>query len=509
MPLGPAAQHVEAERAELTRAVEALARWPRLSQLLQYMGEKLFSGELDQINEYNIATDVLGRSKTVFNAADDAIARVETHRLRKRLATFYETEGRDHPIQVTLPSGSYIPVFTHNAAGEPWPPAPNLAPKPESEAASNESHPPARPFPPWTFAAVAVAIAIAGSVLYLYLHTRVPSARATIGSGMKSALISAPSQSEGVAPPIRIMAGYSGPPRTDSAGRVWNPDQYVMGGGGWQRTPGIVARTSDQFLFENSRGGEFTYNIPLKPGIYEVHLFFSTQARSTESNSFGVWINGKTVLEGFDINVDALGEEIADERIFRDVSPEPDGFIRIMFTGATGTPTLNAIEILPGVPHAQLPVRIITQTTPMTDSEGRFWHSDDYFMYGRSAPQTHPLSDSADPDLFAAERFGHFTYAIPVDTRDKYTLILHFVEFYFGPSAPGHGGVGSRIFKVMCNGQTLLDNFDIFKEAGSFHELSKTFHHMSPSAQGKLNLTFEPVVNNATVSGIEVIDESQ
>ena len=509
MPLGPAAQHAEAERAELTRAVEALARWPRLSQLLQYMGEKLFSGELDQINEYNIATDVLGRSKTVFNAADDAIARGETHRLRKRLATFYETEGRDHPIQVTLPSGSYIPVFTHKAAGEPWPAAPNLAPKPESEAASNDSHPPARPFPLWRFAAVAVAIAIAGSVLYLYLHTRVPSARATLGSGLKSVLLPTPSQSEGGAPPIRIMAGYSGPPRTDSAGRVWNPDQYSMGGGGWQRTPGIVARTSDQFLFEHSRSGEFTYSIPLKPGIYEVHLFFSTEVRSNESSSFNVWINGKTAMQGFDINVDALGEEIADERVFRDVSPGNDGSIGIMFSGATGTPTLNAIEILPGVPHAQLPVRIIMQTTPMTDSEGRFWHPDDYFMYGRMAPQTHPLQDSADPDLFAGERFGHFTYAIPVDTRDKYTVILHFVEFYFGPSAPGRGGVGSRIFKVMCNGQTMLDNFDIFKEAGSFHELSMTFHHMSPSAQGKLNLTFEPVVNNATVSGIEVIDESQ
>jgi len=305
------------------------------------------------------------------------------------------------------------------------------------------------------------------------------------------------------------MAGYNGPPRTDSAGRVWNPDQYAVGGGGWQRSPGILARTSDQFLFEHSRGGEFTYNIPLKPGTYELHLFFSTQSRSTESNSFGIWINNKTVLPAFDINVDALGEEIADERVFRDVSPDNDGFIRVMFTGATGTPTLNAIEILPGVPHAQLPVRIITQTTPIVDSEGRFWHPDTYFMHGRLALQAHPLQDSADPDLFSEERFGHFTYAIPVDTRDKYTIILHFVEFYFGPSAPGGGGVGSRVFKVMCNGQTLLDNFDIFKEAGSFHELSKTFRHVSPSALGKLNLTFEPIANNATVSGIEVIDESQ
>ena len=60
----------------------------------------------------------------------------------------------------------------------------------------------------------------------------------------------------------------------------------------------------------------------------------------------------------------------------------------------------------------------------------------------------------------------------------------------------------------MCNGQTLLDNFDIFKEVGSLHEDTKTFRHLKPSAQGKLNLTFEPIVNNATVSGIEVLDES-
>ena len=62
---------------------------------------------------------------------------------------------------------------------------------------------------------------------------------------------------------------------------------------------------------------------------------------------------------------------------------------------------------------------------------------------------------------------------------------------------------------MMCNGQTLLDKFDTFKEGGNLHEVSKTFRHLKPSAQGKLNLTFEPIVNNATISGIEVLDESQ
>jgi hypothetical protein len=193
--------------------------------------------------------------------------------------------------------------------------------------------------------------------------------------------------------------------------------------------------------------------------------------------------------------------------VFRDISPDKDGFVRLGFTGATGPPALNAIEILPGVPRAQLPIRLIMQTTPMIDSKGRQWQPDSYFMSGRLSAQTHPLLDSSDPDLFSGERYGHFTYAIPVDTRDRYTIVLHFAELYFGSGV--QGGAGSRVFKVMCNGETLLDNFDILKEAGNLHELSKTFRHVKPTAMGKLDLTFEPIVNNATISGIEVLDEAQ
>ena len=148
-------------------------------------------------------------------------------------------------------------------------------------------------------------------------------------------------------------------------------------------------------------------------------------------------------------------------------------------------------------------------STPLTDGKGQFWSPDNYFMNGQLANQTRLLLDTPDPDLFAGERFGHFTYAIPVDPRGTYTLILHFAELYFGPGASGVGGVGSRVFKVICNGQTLLDNFDISKEAGSLHEVPKTFHHLKPSAQGKLNIIFEPIQNNATVSGVEVLDEAQ
>jgi len=510
MPLDPKAQPAEAERAEFERVAEALARWPLLSQLLQYMGQKLFSGEVDQITEYNIATDVLGRSKTQFNAAEDAIARVETHRLRKRLSTFYEIEGRDHPIQITIPAGSYVPVFVHRTEQQRLEPQPGAA-GPSSAAPSFSelsvhdgregwwrrltAH--------WKYALVVAAIALGGLGAYLYFHPGERHAGSTPDASAPPVSHSTPLPAAASSAPIRILAGYTGPPRTDSAGNVWNPDQFFAGGGHWQRTTGVIARTSDPFVFEHSRTGDFSYSIPLKPGSYELHLFFSTPSRNV--STFNVSIKDRYLLLGFDINADAMGEEIADERVFRDISPEPDGFLRIGFSGAMGPPSLNAIEILPSAPHAQVPIRLITQTAPFTDSKGQFWHPDTYFMNGQlSNPR--PLPNSPDPDLFGAERYGHFTYAIPLDPRDTYTLILHFAEFYF--TAPASGGNG-RLFKVMCNGQTLLDNFDIFREAGSLHEITKTFRHLKPSAQGKLNLIFEPIVNNASISGIEVLDESQ
>jgi len=495
----------EAERAELERVLEALIKWPRLVVLLRFMGDKFFSGKADELDEYNIATEVFGRSKNVFDASKDAIARVETHRLRKRLTEFYENEGKDHLVQVTLPAGSYVPVFVHKPQVVSSP----IAPNPSAVARGQLIDTGRRPWVLWSWKHFAwitgLPLAVVG--VYLYTHGGEVSHRGNANPAPPS--VSEPVQSSELTLPIRLLARYNGPPRTDSAGRVWNPDQYFTAGTAWQPPPRFIARTSDPFIFEHSRTGDFSYSIPLKPGTYELHLFFSTTIRASDAlANFNILLNGEDLLQGFDISVDAFGADIADERVFRDVSPQSDGFLRLTFRVANGSPTLNAIEILPGIPHAQLPVRIVAQTVSLTDHQGRFWRPDTYFLEGRLSSVTHPLLQSHDPDLFAGERFGHFSYAIPVDTRGRYQLVLHFAEHYFGSGAPGNGGVGSRTFNVICNGETLLTNFDVFKEAGSLHEITKTFHHLKPSPQGKLNLTFEPIMNNATVSGIEVLDES-
>jgi hypothetical protein len=219
--------------------------------------------------------------------------------------------------------------------------------------------------------------------------------------------------------------------------------------------------------------------------------------------------NGQVLLKAFNISFDALGANIADERVFKDIYPGKDGILHLKFSTERSSPTLNALEILPGLPHRQLPVRLVMQRSAVTDHNGNLWHPDNYFQNGTLSDSPRQVNGTLDPSLYAQERYGHFTYSIPVDTRGRYTLILHFAELYWVPDPWIGAGVGSRVFRVYCNGTTLLDDFDILKEAGTQHALTKTFSHLRPSPEGKLDLTFEPIVNYATVSAIEVIDESE
>jgi hypothetical protein len=493
----------EAERREFDAVTAALTNSSRLLRLFLYIGEKYFQGQTERLHEYDIATEVFGRSKSTFNPGEDAIVRVEAHRLRKRLKEYYEGEGRDHPVQVSLPPGSYVPAFTHCSL--------DLEESEQSE--QQELSPSAPPAPKphrWVyFAAACTLLLIAGAgwiVVSRHGKRTPPHARA------KSAVSTTPASATGpfATVPLHILAGDSGKPQLDNSGTLWQPDHYAHYGGKWTRPAGFIGRTSDPLLYEHWRNGDFTYDIPLKPGQYELHLYFLDQrSKATAPSTFSVAANGKPLLSSFDIYTDAPGLNMADERIFRNIGPGPDGILHLDFTSLMGTAELNAISILPGLPNAQLPIRIVTQPGSYTDPSGHFWRPDDYYLGGYESDKNDAVTGTADPNLYAGERFGNFSYSIPVVPGDSYTLILHFAELYFGPSAPGGGGTGSRVFRVLCNGQTLLDNFDIYKQVGSFHALTETFHHLTPSAQGKLNITFQPIVNNATVSAIEVIDESQ
>ncbi|MFO7304048.1 MAG: malectin domain-containing carbohydrate-binding protein [Gammaproteobacteria bacterium] len=506
----------EAERQELERVIQLLGRHTRSGRLLEYVGTKYFQQQASQLTEFNIATEVFGRSPKSFDPTQDAVVRVEAHRLRKKLREIYEQNGDTHGVHITLPPGTYVPKFVPIPERDLGEGGGHGTLVTETSPASSSTYGTRKAVPrqalSWLlYLSSVVAVALL-AVLAIAMRQPPPVAQPSGAILLSDARpFSVPlAPVSGQLTELHIMAGYSGSEIIDNSGVRWTPDRFFSGGGPWQREVGFVRGTSRPFLFENWRSGEFGYDIPVAPGSYELRLYFIAPHRPGDEKlaSFDVFLNGQPLLTAFDVNTSAQGADVAEEQVFRDVVPDEDGYIRLRFTNQAGTPSLNALELVPGSPGKLKPIRITTQPTAFVDHKGQRWRADDYYFNGFRSAERRKVTGTDDPEIFGAERYGHFRYSIPVDVRGRYTVVLHFAEFYFGPQLPGGGGVGSRIFHVYCNGQTLLKDFDIYKEAGSLRLVTKTFHGIKPSAQGKINLTFEPVVNNATVSGIEILDES-
>src|SRR5262249_38302909 len=110
-----------AEKAELEIVLASgiFERPPAPAQILTYVCGKYFQGAAGEIKEYNIAVEALGRPPD-FDQKRDAIVRVQCHRLRERLAEYYEAEGAGHAVHIEIPQGQYAPKFVRREpAGKP------------------------------------------------------------------------------------------------------------------------------------------------------------------------------------------------------------------------------------------------------------------------------------------------------------------------------------------------------------------------------------------------------
>lgn len=98
--------------AALDRVLQSQAfhRSLRLSAFLKYVGTRTLSGRLDEISEQQVGVHVFGKSPG-YNPADDNVVRSAARQLRQRLALYYQEEGADDPIRITLPRGGYVIHF--------------------------------------------------------------------------------------------------------------------------------------------------------------------------------------------------------------------------------------------------------------------------------------------------------------------------------------------------------------------------------------------------------------
>ncbi|MCR4521247.1 MULTISPECIES: hypothetical protein [Bosea] len=100
-------------RAGLDRVLvsDAFRAAPQLSAFLSFVVERTVEGRAAELKGYTIAVEGLGRPAD-FNPQLDPIVRVEAGRLRRALAQYYSGDGRDDPVQISMPVGGYVPVFT-------------------------------------------------------------------------------------------------------------------------------------------------------------------------------------------------------------------------------------------------------------------------------------------------------------------------------------------------------------------------------------------------------------
>jgi hypothetical protein len=523
---GPDLNDLKAQRAELEAVLrsEHFTRAPTLANLLSYLCEKYFAGEANQIKEYSVGVEVFHRGPS-FDQNADSIVRVEANRLRKRLAAYYAGEGASHRLRIAIPVGQYVPEFESGrsqqgksqlASGA----LPGAGWRGIASAAGRLgerwiAQPDRRS---WRLAAaLALALLVLGiALLFIRQMRQVPQTAVSNQSPAQ------PAESQ-LGPPIgeeiRILAGSSRS-FVDHAGKLWNADAWFDGGAAVKSAVRNIWRTQDPDFYRTSRQGQFHYAIPLKKGIYELRLHFAETVYGPESTGTGgegnrimaVRANGKALLTGFDIAADAGASRTADVKIFTGVAPAADGLLHLEFVGEDGKQaTLSAIEILPGFREHMRPVRLLARQTPYYSNDSHWWSPDNYFEGGQMAAFTTPVKGTDDPELYETERWGNFSYAIPV-TPGRYSVTLHFAARHgdwgqLSPSSDEHRAAVAHIFNVFCNGNALVKNFDLAQEARQTDVVIRKFAGLESNAQGKLLLSFVPVEGYATVTGIEVLPQ--
>jgi TolB-like protein len=88
-----------------------------LRRFLSFIVDETLDGHSDWLKEYTIGINVLKKSAD-FKPQDNGIVRIHAGRLRRALNNYYGHLGLNDAIQISIPKGGYIPVFSENSQGK-------------------------------------------------------------------------------------------------------------------------------------------------------------------------------------------------------------------------------------------------------------------------------------------------------------------------------------------------------------------------------------------------------
>lgn len=92
--------------SELFRASELQRR------LLKYLADKSLSGDADQLKEYTVGIEGIGKPED-YDPRHDSTVRFQTSKLRQKIAEYYVTAGHSDPVIIDFPKGRFKLLFAH------------------------------------------------------------------------------------------------------------------------------------------------------------------------------------------------------------------------------------------------------------------------------------------------------------------------------------------------------------------------------------------------------------
>lgn len=127
MSTEPIGKEEKEQALERVLASRTFSRSDQLRNFLQYICRAEFDGRSQEINEYVLGVNVLGR-RPDFNPTEESCVRSRAYELRHKLDLYYQSETPDDPVKIEVQKGGYIPRFERRefalSAQEAFPAAP-------------------------------------------------------------------------------------------------------------------------------------------------------------------------------------------------------------------------------------------------------------------------------------------------------------------------------------------------------------------------------------------------
>ncbi|OQX82622.1 hypothetical protein B6D60_11860, partial [candidate division KSB1 bacterium 4484_87] len=164
------------------------------------------------------------------------------------------------------------------------------------------------------------------------------------------------------------------------------------------------------------------------------------------------------------------------------ISATPDGGYQFYIWSGDINTENNPASVLMDQPKRavanfqEAPYRINAGGPRYTDASGNIWEADrEYtpggygYVGGRIFTTSHSIGNTQNDKLYQSERFRMDAYRFTMPHNGTYQVKLLFAEIYYTAS-------DQRVFSVKLEGQTVLNDFDIYAVAGHDNAVIRTFN---------------------------------